>query len=120
MQLAGDAQPLVYATVQLRVEVARDLAQAKLVQTPEHGQKGGRARRVEPRGLVIGRRDGELQCVAGFVPDAAVVRSDHTEAEPARRKIRVKCLSAIAGVLPIVIVALKLVLETDLLRRYQA
>ena len=51
---------------------------------------------------------------AGFVPHAAVIAGDHAEAVVARREIGVERLPAIAGVLPVAILAFQLVREKRL------
>ena len=120
VQLPRDAHPLLHAPVQLRAELPPDLIEPQPVQPPEHGQKGGHARRVEPSGLIVRRRDGELQRIAGFVPDAAVIAGDDAEAVLAGRKTCIYRSATISAVLPVPVLSLQLVLETDLLRRDEA
>ena len=76
----------------------------------------GDREREKPGGLVVGRRDREIEVRAGFVPHAAVVAGDDAEAVIARRQVGVEGLPPIAGVLPIAIVALQHVAEAHLLR----
>ena len=77
-------------------------------------------RHTEPDGLVVGRRDRKIQERARFVPHAAVVGCYDAEAVVAGRKIGIERLPAIAGVLPIAIVAFELVAKPHLFRRDEA
>src|SRR5580698_1006866 len=52
VQFAGDARPLAHSLFQACVEFLCDLMEAKAVQRPEQSQKSGRARRLEPGGLI--------------------------------------------------------------------
>src|SRR6266436_9372165 len=90
-----------------------------MINPTEHYQKHDNTSDAKPGGLVIGRSDGEIEVGAGLVPHAAVVTSHDAEAVVAGRKIRVEGLSAIAGVLPIGVVAFQLVTKEYFLRRDQ-
>ena len=111
VQIAGDARALVDALFQARVEFLRDLMEAVPVQRPEQSQKSGRARRLEPSGLIVRRGDGKIEGRAGLVPHAAVIAGHHAEAVIAWRKIVIERLPFIADVLPVGIVAFQLVRE---------
>ena len=72
---------------------------------------------AKPIRLIVGRRDREVQRVAGFVPHAAVVGGDDTEAVLAGREIVVKNVAALSASLPVAVIAFQLVFESVLLRR---
>ena len=117
MQFPRDARPLVDALFQAHVELPRQLMNAELIERPEQCQESCHARQTEPCGLVIRRRDGEIQESAGFVPHTAVVARRHAETVAARRKIAIEGLPASVGVLPIGVPSFQLVAKAHLLGR---
>src|SRR5208283_6199085 len=66
------------------------------------------------------RLDGKVQCVAGFIPYAAVIAGDHAEAVATRFEIRILHLAIVDHLNPVRVLALQLVTETDLLWRDEA
>src|SRR5271154_3761919 len=57
MQIAGDARALI----QTSVELLCDLMEPEPVQRPQQRQKSGRARRLEPAGLIVRRLDRKIE-----------------------------------------------------------
>src|SRR6266404_1696286 len=90
-----------------------------MINPTEHYQKHDNTSDAKPGGLVIGRRDGEIEVGAGLVPHAAVITSHDAEAIVAGREVGIKRLSAITRVLPVVIITFQFVAKTYLLRRDQ-
>ncbi len=117
MQIAGDAQALVYASFHLGVEFPRELMHVQAMCRPERQQDSRHDGPAEPVGLIICRGDGEIERVTGIVPHAAVVAGDHPEAVVARRKIGILHFPLVDDILPITVLPLQLVLEMNFLRR---
>src|SRR5262249_36563862 len=120
VQLAGNARPLLDPFFHARVEFSGQPEQTEPVQSPDYGDERCRARRVEPRRLVEPWIEGELECVAGCVPYAVVIRGDHAEAVLARAQVRILRLAVVDDFLPVQVLSLEHVFEMDPLRRYQA
>src|SRR4029434_924641 len=87
---------------------------------PEHEQEKNQNGQAEPRGLVEGRGDGEVQQRTFLIPHSAVIRGHQAESVGAWREVRVDRLATVAGILPLVIVAFQFVAELNLLRGDEA
>src|SRR6266404_900501 len=119
VQVSRDPLALFESLFHARSHLPRHLTQPQLVDPAEQHEKSDREQHPEPGGLVISRSDGEIEVGAGLVPHAAVIAGDHAETVVARRKIGIEDLPAIAGVLPIAVVAFQLVAKEYFLRRDQ-
>src|SRR6266545_3015952 len=108
VQVSRDPLALFESLFHACSHLPRHLTQPQLVDHADQHEKSNREQHPEPGGLVIGRRDREVEVGAGFVPYAAVVTSYYAEAIVAGREVGIKRLSAIAGVLPIAVVAFQL------------
>src|SRR5882724_5587865 len=117
VQISSDSLALFESLFHACSHFPRHLTQPQLVDRAEQHEKSDREQHPEPGGLVIGRSDGEIEISAGFVPYAAVVTSHDAEAIVAGKKIGIEGLPAIAGVLPIGVVAFQLVAKQYLFRR---
>src|SRR5580700_5518767 len=87
MEFSRDACPLVYTRLQTCGELLLELMQPELIERPEQSQKCGHTQNAEPSGLVVRRRDGEIQECAGLVPHAAVVGGGHAKNVISRRQV---------------------------------
>jgi hypothetical protein len=71
-----------------------------LIKCPEHRQEGSRAEHLKPDGLVIRRGYGEIERVAGLVPNSVVIACNDPEAIFLWRKIVIKRLTPCSRILP--------------------
>src|SRR6476469_10295011 len=115
MEVPSDSCALTHARLQGHIELVRELPDTKLINHPEQEQEKNQNGQAEPRGLVEGRGDGEIQQGAFLVPHSAVIRGHQAEAVGAWREVRVDRLATVAGILPIVVVAFQFVAELYLL-----
>src|SRR4029450_12723412 len=120
MQVASNASAFAHSRLHSHVELMRELPDTKSISRPEQEQQKNQNGQAEPRGLIEGRGDGEIQQRTFLVPHAAVVRGHHAEAVVAWREVRVDRRATVAGILPLVVVAFQFVAELNLLRGDEA
>src|SRR4029450_10624334 len=113
MQVASNASAFAHSRLHSHVELMRELPDTKSISRPEQEQQKNQNGQAEPRGLIEGRGDGEIQQRTLLVPDAAVVRGHQAEAVIAWREVRVDRLATVAGILAVGVVDFRSVEEHD-------
>jgi hypothetical protein len=111
---------LVDALVQAQIEFVRDPADADLIRGPQQRETRHCDHGLEPRRLVVRRRNAEIQDGAFLVPHAAVVGGRDAEVVVARNEIRILYLSDVDHFPPVLVLPIELESETHLLGRDQA
>src|ERR1700723_490173 len=120
VKVTRNSGALIDTRAQCHLELMMHLPQTPLVGRPQQRQDEGCAEGAKPIGLPVGRGHRKIEECVLFVPRSAVVRGFDAESVMARREIRVLNLSVVDHLAPIAILPLKLILEMNLFRRYQA
>src|SRR5215469_4323427 len=100
VQIASDACALVQARLQSNRELLPQLSNTQLIGGHQQKQKERYTTRSEPCGLVVGRKDSEVQRGPGFVPNAIVIACNNVETIGARTQIVIKRLTPCPWLLP--------------------
>src|SRR5262249_2802950 len=107
------------ALIKHRREPRADSVDPQPVHCKPDESQNGRAQSIEPVSLIEVGAEIKLEQRSRLVPHPIIIRSEHVELVAARRHMSVRRDSFAAGVNPVRIKTLQLVLETHLLRSYQ-
>src|SRR4029077_8063098 len=114
VQFPRNASPLAEARPQRRIELPRQMSQAKLIHRPRQEEKSTDAGSSKPNRLKPGRSNAEIQRGAFFVPSTIVIAGDYPKPVVSGPKIVIKGLAPRPGFSPVLIMTLKFVAEEHL------
>ena len=120
VKITCNSRTLADPRLQCHLKLMMHLPQTPLVGRPQQSQDGDCAEGAKPIGLPVRRGHRKVEERALFVPHSAVVRGFDAESVMVRREIRVLNLAFVDHLAPVAVLPFKLVLEMNLLRRYQA
>src|SRR5215469_3484052 len=119
VQIMRETRPLGYALSKSRTKGAGRLFHSQIVNQPQNKEYGKQARNAERGCLVPGRSDRKGERISFFVPYALVVAGRNKKFVRSRSKVRIRSGATSAAILPFVVVPLKSVTKTDMLRHHK-
>src|SRR5882762_8486176 len=119
MQVPCHARAFCQSLIEANADGSRDLMQSQQMKSPQNENCGHNAENSEPVCLIPGRRDYEVQCGTGVVPDAIVVACDHAKPVSSWAKVTIESLPPLSWLLPDCVAPFQFVAKAYFLRDHK-